>query len=163
LLSLAAGTIAAVAATCALQNEDVPRLEEHMFERVNAEREARGLGRLEWIPTLSIAARALSATMAREGALTHEPRGETVQERLKPLAPHACLFGENISKHISVEYALSDLLASPGHRGNVLHPDYSGIGVGIVRDETGALYITQDFIGNCPSQEKRREARRPPR
>jgi uncharacterized protein YkwD len=32
------------------------------------------------------------------------------------------------------------------HRGNILNPNYTHVGIGIARGPDGSLYITQEFV-----------------
>ncbi|HEX3315257.1 MAG TPA: CAP domain-containing protein [Gemmataceae bacterium] len=36
-------------------------------------------------------------------------------------------------------------MKSPGHRANILKPEFTEIGIGAVRSETGKQYCTQNF------------------
>jgi len=124
-----------------------------MAEMVNVEREARGLEPLELNPALSETARRHSQKMLDRGEVSHEVDGSPMQERIRNVVPNACRFGENITKHYTIEYALSDLMGSEGHRANLLDPEFTGIGIGIVRDKDGVLYITQDFFSPCTKRQ----------
>jgi uncharacterized protein YkwD len=124
-------------------------LEQRMVRLVNVERMARGLRPLESHAALGKVARNHSRAMVDLGEFSHEADGSQLEERIKQVIQNACRFGENITKHYTIEYALSDLMGSPGHRGNLLDPDFTGIGIGIVRGEEGLLYITQDFFSPC--------------
>ncbi len=75
--------------------------------------------------------------------------GSLMEERIQKRVSNACWFGENITKHYNIEYALTDLMSSPGHRGNLLDPKFDAIGIGIEKDAKGQLYITQDFVSWC--------------
>jgi uncharacterized protein YkwD len=131
-------------------NEFAPRdLEKKMAQLVNVEREVRGLTRLDLMPVLSDAARRHSQTMVDLEKVSHEADGSLMEERIKEVIKDACLFGENITKHYTIEYALSDLMGSSGHRANLLEPGFTGMGIGIVQGKGGLLYITQDFFGPC--------------
>jgi uncharacterized protein YkwD len=131
-------------------------LEEKMSRLVNIEREARGLRPLELIPVLSDTARKHSQTMVKLDKISHQADGSLMEERIKEVIEDACRFGENITKHYTIEYALSDLMGSPGHRGNLLDPDFTGFGIGIVRGKNGLLYITQNFISPCKKSPKKK-------
>jgi uncharacterized protein YkwD len=136
------------------QHPDIKALEQEMFRLVNVERQARGLEKLESLAPLADVARQHSRAMAERNEVTHEIDGApSFETRVKNSVPDACHFGENITKHYTVEYALADLLRSKGHRGNILDPQYKILGIGIVRNNDGLLYITQDFIGLCKSEE----------
>lgn len=46
----------------------------------------------------------------------------------------------------SVEDAHRRLMASRGHRSNILDARFDAVGISIVHDNNGALFITQDFV-----------------
>lgn len=119
-----------------------------MGDLVNEERVARGLRPLDPLPKLAEIARRHSRSMAATGEPSHDAGGTSIDRRIREVYPEACRLGENISKHINIDYALADLLASAGHRDNLLSRSYTGMGIGIVRAR-GFLYITQDFIQIC--------------
>lgn len=134
--------------------QDTKNLEREMHRLVNIEREARGIAKLEALPALAEVARQHSRAMAARDEVVHELDGDRFDTRVKNAVPGVCHLGENITKHYTVEYALADLMGSQGHRGNILDPKYAALGIGIVQNEEGLLYITQDFIGRCKSKEK---------
>ena len=133
---------------------DTAELEKRMAELVNIEREARGIPPLEFHPGLSDVAREYSEHMATSGRVDHE-LDRAMEERIKEVLPNTCMFGENVSKHTSVDYAIGDLMTSEGHRDNMLNPRYVAIGVGIVRGEDDYLYITQEFSRPCEPRRRR--------
>jgi uncharacterized protein YkwD len=139
----------ASAAWCGLSgNETADELERRMAELVNVEREARGLAPFEVSPALAEVGRAYSAKMAAARRVQHDLEN-TVEDRIRSVLPSTCNFGENVSKHTSIDYSLGDLLLSPGHRGNLLSDRFTQIGIGIARGEDGFLYITQEFARPC--------------
>lgn len=145
----------------ASQLQDTAALEQEMYRLVNVERQARGIEKLEFLAPLADVARQHSRAMAERNEVTHEIDGApSFETRVKNAVPDACHFGENITKHYTVEYALADLLRSKGHRGNILDPKYEILGVGIVRNNDGLLYITQDFIALCDKKEKKKQGRK---
>ncbi len=138
----------------AAQTADSTELERRMVELVNVERDARGIPPLELHPKLTELARNYSQRMAATGRVDHE-LDRPMEERIRKVLPNTCMFGENVSKNTSVDYALSDLMTSEGHRDNVLHPDYEMVGVGIVWGEDDYLYITQEFSRPCGPRRRR--------
>ena len=83
-----------------------------------------------------------------------------VEDRIRVALPDTCTFGENLSKHTTIDYSLGDLMMSEGHRANLLSDRFTLIGIGIVRGEDGFLYITQEFARPCdppPKGSKRRK------
>ncbi len=151
-LSLAFG------ASCQSANLQIPELELRMAELVNVEREARGLAPFTFSPALADVGRAYSARMA-EARTIHHDLDRPMEERIAAVLPDICTFGENVSKHTTIDYSLGDLMVSKGHRGNVLSERFTLIGIGIVEAD-GFLYITQEFARPCdppPKGSKRRK------
>ena len=136
------------------QATPVVELEAELLEMVNTEREAWGLGPLRHVASLSRVAREHSERMAEERVVSHELGGKSMEERIRGVAPESCLFGENLAKNVSVDYAFSDLMESEGHRANLLHPDFSRVGIGIAIGEDGFLYVTQNFMSPCRKRER---------
>ncbi|MGH9322815.1 MAG: CAP domain-containing protein [Vicinamibacteria bacterium] len=134
--------------------EDVRELEIRMTELINVEREARGLLPLVFSRALADTGREYSARMA-EADRVHHDLDRPMEERIEEGLPGMCRFGENLSKHTSIEYSLGDLMVSPGHRANLLSPRFTLVGVGIARTEDGFLYITQEFARPCDPPGKR--------
>jgi uncharacterized protein YkwD len=135
------------------EGNDVSGLEARMAELIDVEREARGLPPFAFSPALSEVARKYSARMAAARSVQHDLENP-VEERIRAAHPDTCTFGENVSKHTSIDYSLGDLMASPGHRANILSERFTRIGVGIARGADGFLYITQEFARPCDSPPK---------
>ena len=141
------------------QSKEPEALERKMFELLNQEREARGIHRLELSPALAAVALEHSRKMAAAGKASHEVEGTRMEERIRRVLPNACGFGENISRHFTVDYALGDLLGSPGHRANLLNPEWALVGIGIVEGDDHLLYITQNFVRLCRQNRRARTER----
>ena|GEM_PF-3243190 len=54
--------------------------------------------------------------------------------------------GENISKHSTVIKSHAALMSSDGHRRNILNSSWQKVGIGIVLDGNGSVYMTQLFV-----------------
>ena len=134
--------------------DELVALERRMVELVNVERRARGIPPLESQPALSELARNYSERMVASGRVDHE-LDRPLQERVLEVLPGTCKFGENVARNTSVEYALSDLMKSVGHRDTLLNPDYEMVGIGIVRGKKDSLYITQEFARRCEPNPRR--------
>jgi uncharacterized protein YkwD len=132
-----------------VQAGELREFELEMVELINLEREARGLKPLEFVAELAEVAREHSRVMMTSNKVSHEADGRLMEERIQKRVSNACRFGENITKHYNIEYALTDLMSSSGHRGNLLDPNFDAIGIGIEKDGDGLLYITQDFVSWC--------------
>ncbi len=145
--------------SCQPANESVVELELRMAELVNVEREARGLPPLAFSAALAGVGRDYSAKMAGARRVHHD-FDRPIEERVLAALPDTCTFGENLSKHTTIDYSLGDLMVSPGHRANLLSERFTLIGIGIARGADGFLYIAQEFARPCdppPKGSKRRK------
>jgi uncharacterized protein YkwD len=55
--------------------------------------------------------------------------------------------GENLAGADTVERAHTNLMNSAGHRANILNPNFTKIGVGVVHGGPYGLMISQEFNG----------------
>ena len=104
-----------------------------VFHSVNRARAAANLPALTWDTSLAAAARQHAALMAKLQTLAHELPGE---EKLAVRATRAgARFGavaENIARSASAEDAHQSWMSSPGHRANILNPQHTAMGAGVV-------------------------------
>ena len=114
-----------------------------LMDLANAERAKAGLGALAWRDDVAAIALAHSERMAAAGDIFHSDSffGATVKNLLNVVAR-----GENVAYNGSVESAHSRLMASSGHRANILDSRFSVVGIGVVRHADGRYFITQNFI-----------------
>ena len=54
--------------------------------------------------------------------------------------------GENVARNGSADDAHARLMASPGHRANLMSSKFSVVGIAVFRDGSGNLWITQGFV-----------------
>ncbi|MGO9589701.1 MAG: CAP domain-containing protein [Candidatus Acidiferrales bacterium] len=133
-------------------------LEVQMLDLVNHDRidpttqqETKGRARpLQWDGRLAEVARLHSEEMAREGYFGHEAiDGSQPFNRVSRAGIQWRSTGENIAKCRDVAEAEAIFMDEPkfqqNHRGNILNPAYTHIGVGIASGPDGTLYITQEF------------------
>ena len=117
-----------------------------MMNFINQDRAARGLYPLTPDPELSRIARIKSQDMLDGGYFAHEsPTWGSSRDMLRA---HGYAFrgaAENIARHATVEKAHAALLSSPGHRANLLSPNWEKVGVGIAADRNGHVWVTQLF------------------
>src|SRR5690349_23448462 len=103
-----------------------PAAEQRIFELLNQARTQRGLPALEANAQLQEAARAHSQLMASRQRLSHKLSGEPAAgERLAATGLHFDRDGENVGLNQSAEGAHQGFMHSPGHRANILSPDYN--------------------------------------
>lgn len=81
--------------------------------------------------------------MAERQILEHNDAYFTAESR-RQLRARA--LGENVARNGSADDAHAALMASPGHRANLMSDRFSVVGIAVVRDEHGSLWITQSFL-----------------
>jgi uncharacterized protein YkwD len=134
------------------------QLEVQMLDLVNHDRtdpstvqETKGRARpLQWDGRLAEVARLHSEEMAHEGFFGHQGMdGSAPSNRVSRAGIQWRSTGENIAKCRDVAEAEAIFMDEPkfqqNHRGNILNPAFTHIGVGIARGPDGMLYITQEF------------------
>jgi uncharacterized protein YkwD len=122
--------------------------EREMLVLVNRERAKYGIRPLEPDESLRAVARAHSAEMFELGYFAHEsPVEGSPQDRVYAAGILFGFAGENLAYAPSVEVAHAGLMNSPGHRQNILDPDYSRVGIGVVSAGLAGRMFTQNFAG----------------
>jgi uncharacterized protein YkwD len=117
-----------------------------MLELVNQERIAAGLRPLAPDPELREVARRHSADMFERGYFAHAtPEGRDPFDRMREANVHFVTAGENLALAPTVQLAHTGLMNSPGHRANILHPEFGRVGIGIMEGGIRGLMVTQDF------------------
>lgn len=119
-----------------------------VVELVNKERQNAGLSPLAYDEQITYAATQRSYEMAAYNYFEHaRPDGTSCFTVMKEYGVPYWMVGENIaSGQRTPEKVMSDWMNSPGHRANILTPDFTKIGVGIAADAKGHLYWTQLFV-----------------
>src|ERR1700761_5745670 len=107
--------------------------EQQLLDLVNHERARAGLQKLEWNDQLAKAALAHSRLLAQNRDLSHQFPGEPpLQQRVGSTSLRFNSVAENVAEAPAVDVAHRALMQSPGHRANILHPDYNAVGISIV-------------------------------
>jgi len=138
------------------------REEKDLIGAINQERQRQGMGPLAPDAVLTETAQSHCREMCRLDYFEHQSRvagQHTPMERYLRSRqnegggePHAALVGENIfycsvsNATYSAAYAHQSLMASPGHRANILNPEFSKVGVGLYRDLSGHFWVTEMFL-----------------
>jgi uncharacterized protein YkwD len=123
-----------------------PDLEKRMLDLVNAERVANGLQPLAPDPELTEVARRHSADMFARGYFAHDtPEGRTPFDRMKDANVRFLIAGENLALAPTVSIAHTGLMNSPGHRANILRPQFGRVGIGIMDGGMRGLMVSQEF------------------
>ena len=80
------------------------------------------------------------------GYFAHDtPEGRDPFERMREANVRFLTAGENLALAPTVQVAHRGLMNSPGHRANILHPQFGRVGIGILDGGIRGLMITQDF------------------
>lgn len=123
--------------------------EQKMLELVNQSRRQHGLAPLTFDPELGSVARAHSREMFELGYFAHQsPVTGAPGDRLHAAGIAFGVAGENLAYAPTVEIAHRGLMQSPGHRANILSPDFQRVGIGVVAAPNGGKMFTQEFAGD---------------
>jgi len=135
----------------------LPKVEDLVFELTNQARRAKGLPPFIQDAELTQVARAFSDDMLVRRFFDHTtPDGVSFDERIADRYRHRVrLMGENIwyasgynvgkIRQVAKEI-VDDWMSSPGHRDNILDPQFTHLGVG-VSARHHSIRATQEFVG----------------
>lgn len=120
--------------------------EREMLELVNVERRRAGVEDLVMDEELVAVARKHSHDMWERRYFAHEnPDGENAVHRMLEEEVDFARAGENLALTRSVERAHKGLMNSPGHRKNILDPEFRRVGIGVIDGGVYGKMFTQNF------------------
>jgi len=120
--------------------------EARMLALLNDERARAGLRPLKVDPLLVTAARSHARDMLAQGYFAHvDNEGKTPADRARAAGVRFTVLGENLALAPTVELAHRGLMDSPGHRANILSPDYTRVGIGVADAGMHGKVFAQDF------------------
>jgi uncharacterized protein YkwD len=120
--------------------------EEKMLEMVNAERAKVGAPALVMDESLRQVARAHSTDMWDRGYFAHvDPDGKDPFDRMKAVDIRFSTAGENLALAHTLERAHDGLMNSPGHKRNILDPNFRKVGMGVIDGGIYGKMFTQEF------------------
>lgn len=123
-----------------------PDLEKQMLDLVNQERQAAGLNPLAPDPELTQVARQHSTDMFARGYFAHDtPEGLTPFDRMNKAGVRFLTAGENLALAPTLPLAHTGLMNSPGHRANILRPQFGRVGIGVMDGGMRGLMVSQEF------------------
>lgn len=123
-----------------------PDAEQEMLRLVNDERTSRGLTALVLDPRLVPVARQHSEEMFRLKYFGHQsPVDGSPFDRLAAAKITYTRAGENLAYAHSVAVAHRGLMDSPGHRENILRPEFVRVGIGVISAGSYGRMFTQLF------------------
>jgi len=134
----------------AVQSPSIAAMETAVQQQINKIRTSNNLKPLQSNQKLAQVAREYSRKMARENFFSHtSPQGDTPSQRVRTGGIFYIVVGENLFKSTNaphpVPLAVEGWMDSPGHRENILRPEYRETGVGVWRSGS-TYYITQLFL-----------------
>lgn len=119
--------------------------EQQMLKLLNLERERAGLPPLDWNAKLAQAAQAHSRKLASHEELSHRFAGEPgLTERVSVTGARFSALAENVALAGNADEAHEALMNSPGHRANIMNPEYNAVGIAVVWVDHD-MYVTEDF------------------
>lgn len=129
-------------------------MEQQVWKQINTIRQKEGLSPLKPNPKLALVARNYSRRMADQNFFAHKsPSGDTVAQRVQSAGIFYWIVGENLFKgtHIPrpATIAVEGWMNSPGHRANILRPEYRETGIGVWK-QGDTYYFTQLFLRALP-------------
>jgi uncharacterized protein YkwD len=126
---------------------DLSADEQALLDLTNESRAKANLPPLRANPQLLTAARAHAANMAKKGEMAHELDGKTPSDRVKEAGYGARRVGENVAvgERLKPADVVKLWMESPRHKENILHDEYTEIGLGLAKNEKGETYYAQVF------------------
>ncbi|MDH6220939.1 CAP domain-containing protein [Streptomyces pseudovenezuelae] len=126
---------------------DLSRTAAEVVDLTNRERARAGLPSLATDPLLTAAAQAHSADMVARAFYSHtSPEGSQPWDRAARAGSRRRTIGENIAcGQRSPAEVVEGWMNSPGHRANILKPDFTHIGIGFAGGGPSGTYWTQLF------------------
>ncbi|MFN0072447.1 MAG: CvpA family protein [Chloroflexota bacterium] len=123
-----------------------PVSEARMLVLVNQEREQAGLRALQADEALRDVARAHSREMFELGYFAHiSPNTGSPFDRMRRASIRYLAAGENLAFAPTVQVAHEGLMNSPGHRANILRPEFGKVGIGAIRSDFRGTMFSQEF------------------
>lgn len=114
--------------------------ESKVIALINNERTSRGLNALTAVSSMNASSRAWSQTIANNGYLFHAD-GASI---LASAPVGSSNYGENVAVGSTADQLHITFMNSPAHQANILKPEFTHVGVGIVV-QGGSMWITERF------------------
>lgn len=126
---------------------DISGFKNEILSLVNSERKKAGISPLIMDPALYRFAGQRTAEIVR--CYSHNrPDGRSFSSIFKDNDIRYFLYGENIAKgQVDPKAVMRDWMNSPGHRKNILNPEFKYIGIGVIPDNSNCLHWVQLFAG----------------
>ena len=119
---------------------DPAQAEAEFVVKINALRASKGLRQLEVHPELLALGRSWAGEMAKVDRISHNPNlANAVKADWQKL-------GENVGVGMTVDKLHQAFIDSPTHYKNLIDPDWTHIGVGVVLGRDGAIFTAHQFM-----------------
>jgi uncharacterized protein YkwD len=129
-----------------LQGAEDHAFENRVLQLVNVERAKAGLPALSYQRQLDQASEAHARHMAAVGQMAHEGIGDGDPGSRILATGFNRSWGENVATgQLSPEQVVAEWMASPGHRRNIMDPEYRYLGVSYETAANGRTYWAQSF------------------
>jgi uncharacterized protein YkwD len=127
-------------------SQSLNSLPSEIVRLTNLERQKAGLKPLAIHFGLGKVAVSHADNMARQNKMSHVLDGKDAAKRLQEAGYPYKSYGENIAaKYPNAQEVVKGWMNSPGHRKNILNPNFVEFGVGVRRSAGGDLYFCQVF------------------
>ncbi len=131
-------------------------LEARLVDLTNAERLREGLAPVAVSAVLAQAARHHAEEMVRLAFFGHvspTPGRQGVDQRVSMVGGAQVSVGENLAavsiRDLDVaDRVIAGWMASPGHRANLVHPEWTHVGFGLAEGSDGRAYVVQVFAAD---------------
>lgn len=118
-----------------------------LFKLTNEVRKQAKVPELQANDTLRDVARAYGKNMLAKGYFSHfSPDGEDATKRIQKANITALAVGENLATAPEIAIAQAGLLASEGHRKNIINPDFNQVGIGVLDAGVHGKMVVEVFI-----------------
>jgi uncharacterized protein YkwD len=118
-----------------------PAQAQRLLQLTNADRRRHGLAPLAWFPKMLPITELQTERMVQRGQLFHNP---DLQKLLYTF--NARVLGENVGVAPTVDVMENAFMNSPEHRANILNASYRYVTIYVIRDITGYVWATVNFI-----------------
>lgn len=121
--------------------------EEKMLEMVNQERASRGFKPLVFDNKLRDVGRTHCEDMFEKGYFSHyTPEGLSPFDRMGQVDIFYVYAGENLAFSQNVTLAMNGFMQSPGHKANILSPNFGKVGIGVIDGGIYGEMFCQEFM-----------------
>jgi uncharacterized protein YkwD len=116
-----------------------------LLAMVNGARESQGSPALIRVAALDAIAQEHAEVMQKAKRLAHDAGDGLPTTRLEAAGLSVLAAGENVAHAVDLARAHRALWASPAHRENLLQPRFDRVGIGMVPDLDGSIWVCEVF------------------